>query len=148
MMTNHRPNTDQAARDTLEDLGLIDDDRTEGLSAVAVVGEGAPAVSDIARELMDWDAYHPERSARSPHPWSRTSSAARRSAASHLEDALAAMKPKPSVRKPEEVAALCARLERPKLAALDEPGTPSQYPVVDLDDPDGACHPRRVPGRV
>ena len=42
-MTNHRPNIDQAARDALEDLGLIDDDRTEDLSAVAVVGEGAPA---------------------------------------------------------------------------------------------------------
>ena len=41
-MTNHRPNTDQAARDALEDLGLIDDDRTEDLGAL-VVGEGAPA---------------------------------------------------------------------------------------------------------
>jgi hypothetical protein len=42
-MTNHRPNTDQTARDALEDVGLIDDDRAEGLSAVAVAGEGAPA---------------------------------------------------------------------------------------------------------
>jgi hypothetical protein len=42
-MTSHRPNTDQAARDALEDLGLIDEDRTEDLSAVTVVGTGAPA---------------------------------------------------------------------------------------------------------
>ena len=41
-MTTHRPNTDQLGRDALEDLGLIDDDRTEDLSAL-VVGEGAPA---------------------------------------------------------------------------------------------------------
>lgn len=34
---------DQAARDALEDLGLIDDDNTEDLSAVAVAGNGAPA---------------------------------------------------------------------------------------------------------
>jgi hypothetical protein len=32
-MTKYRPNTEQAARDTLEDLGLIDDDRTEDLCA-------------------------------------------------------------------------------------------------------------------
>ena len=42
-MTNHRPNIEQAARDLLDDLGVIDDDRTEALSAVAVVGESAPA---------------------------------------------------------------------------------------------------------
>jgi hypothetical protein len=39
---NHRPNIDQAARDLLEDLGLIDDDRTEDLRA-PVVGEITPA---------------------------------------------------------------------------------------------------------
>jgi hypothetical protein len=38
-----KPHIEQAARDLLEDLGLIDDDRTEGLSAVAVVGDRAPA---------------------------------------------------------------------------------------------------------
>jgi hypothetical protein len=42
MTTNHGPNTNQAARDAFEDLGLIDDDRTEDLHAL-VVGEGAPA---------------------------------------------------------------------------------------------------------
>ena len=42
-LTNHRPNIDQAARDALEDLGLIDDDRTEDLSAVAVAEQGTPA---------------------------------------------------------------------------------------------------------
>jgi hypothetical protein len=41
-MMNHRPNIDQAARDALEDLGLIDDDRTEDLRAL-VVGEVTPA---------------------------------------------------------------------------------------------------------
>ena len=30
-MTNHRPNIDQAARDALEDLGVMHDDRTEDL---------------------------------------------------------------------------------------------------------------------
>ena len=33
-MTNHRPNVEQAARDLLDDLGLIVDDRTEGLRAL------------------------------------------------------------------------------------------------------------------
>lgn len=33
MTTNHGPNTNQAARDAFEDLGLIDDDRTEDLYA-------------------------------------------------------------------------------------------------------------------
>jgi hypothetical protein len=42
VITNRRPNIDQAARDALEDLGLIDDDRTEDVSDVAVVGKGAP----------------------------------------------------------------------------------------------------------
>ena len=37
-MTNHGPNTDQADRDLLEDLGLIDDDRTEDLSAPDMTG--------------------------------------------------------------------------------------------------------------
>lgn len=41
-MTNHRPNTDQAARDALEDLGLIDDDRTKDLRA-PLAGQIAPA---------------------------------------------------------------------------------------------------------
>jgi hypothetical protein len=27
-MTNHRPNIEQLARDALDDLGLVDDDRT------------------------------------------------------------------------------------------------------------------------
>lgn len=40
-MTNHRPNIHQTARDALEDLGLVNDDRTDGLSAL-VVGEGVP----------------------------------------------------------------------------------------------------------
>ena len=37
-----KPHIDQAARDLFEDLGLIDDDRTEDLRAL-VVGEDAPA---------------------------------------------------------------------------------------------------------
>lgn len=56
----------------------------------------------------------------------------------HLEDALAAMKPKPSARTPEEVAELCARLERLEARRPLRPRHPSQYPVVDLDDLDDA----------
>ena len=37
-MTNHCPNIDQAARDALEDLGLIDDDNTEDLNAPDMTG--------------------------------------------------------------------------------------------------------------
>ena len=37
-MTHHRPNIEQVARDLLEDLGLIDDDRTEALSAPDMAG--------------------------------------------------------------------------------------------------------------
>jgi hypothetical protein len=36
----HRPNIDQAARDALADLGLIDDDRTEDLHALIVAEAG------------------------------------------------------------------------------------------------------------
>jgi hypothetical protein len=42
-LVRRRPNIDQAARDALEDLGLVDDDHTEDLSAVLIEGEGAPA---------------------------------------------------------------------------------------------------------
>jgi hypothetical protein len=41
-MRTDRPNLDQLARDALEDLGLIDDDRTEDLRA-PVAGEVTPA---------------------------------------------------------------------------------------------------------
>jgi hypothetical protein len=46
-MTNHRPNIDQAARDALEDLGLIDDDRTEDLSTMAVAWKGAQKAATL-----------------------------------------------------------------------------------------------------
>jgi hypothetical protein len=44
-MPSDRPNLDQAARDALDDLGLIDDERTEHLMApdVAGVEEAMPA---------------------------------------------------------------------------------------------------------
>jgi hypothetical protein len=88
-----------------------------------------------AREPMDWEAMHREQqrqiSASMAEDFKRREEIRRQ----HVEDALAAMKPTPLARTPEEVAELCARLEHPKLAALDDPGTPSQYPVVDLDDP-------------
>jgi hypothetical protein len=42
-MMKYGPNVDQAARDALEDLGLVDDDRTEDLRAVASSTRGASA---------------------------------------------------------------------------------------------------------
>ncbi len=45
-MTNYRSNTDRAVRDAPVALVVIDDDRAEGLSAVAIVGEGAQALAN------------------------------------------------------------------------------------------------------
>lgn len=69
---------------------------------------------------MDWEATHREQqrqiTASKVEAFKRREKIRRQ----HLEDALEAMKPKPSARTPEEVAEVCARLERLKVAALDD----------------------------
>jgi hypothetical protein len=87
---------------------------------------------------MDWDIYCREQQRQCTAFMVKDFKRREEIRRQHLEDAFAAMKPKTSVRTPEEVAELRVRLECLKLSAPYDPGTRWQYPVVDLDDPDGA----------
>jgi hypothetical protein len=97
------------------------------------------AAAASGREPMDWEAMHREQqrqiAASMVEDFKRRDKIRRQ----HLEDALAAMQPKPSTRTAEEVAELRALLQRlQQTVGLDdeEPHTPSPvYPVVDLDGP-------------
>jgi hypothetical protein len=94
------------------------------------------------REPMDWEAMHREQqrqiTASIAEDFKRRDKIRRQ----HLEDALAAMQPKPSTRTAEEVAELRARLQRlQQTVGLDdeEPHAPSPVqPIVDLHDPTDA----------
>jgi hypothetical protein len=87
-----------------------------------------------AREPMDWDAYRRGQqrqvTASMVEDFKRREEIRRQ----HVEDALAAMKPKPLARTPEEVAELCARLEHPMLAARDDPAGAAVSARFDADE--------------
>jgi hypothetical protein len=79
------------------------------------------AAAASARERMDWEAMHREQQRQITAPMAEDFKRRDKIRRQHLEDALAAMQPKPSTRTAEEVAEQRARLERlQQTVGLDE----------------------------